>query len=163
MMLGDVAKAAPTQSERNWAALAHLTALLTLIVAASTAGLGHIVGLLVPLAMYVYFSNRSRYVAYHALQATVFQAAAGILYVVAAALSGAMIAVAWTVAGVLTIVLVGIALMPLALGLTLAAGVELVALPALAIFYSLYGAYLVSAGLEFDYPLVGRLVQRSMG
>ncbi len=161
-MFSHVALTAPTQNERTWAALAHLTALLTLAVALSTAGLGHILGLLVPLAMYIYFSSRSRYVAYHALQATVFQAVAAIVYVAAAALSGVMIAVAWTVAGMLTVVLVGIALMPLALGLTVAAGVTLVALPAAAIFYTLYGAYLTYEGREFDYPVVGRLVARSM-
>lgn len=161
-MFGNVSMAAPTQYERNWAALAHLTVLLTLAVAASTAGLAHILGLLVPLAMYVYFSNRSRFVAYHALQATVFQAVAGILYVVVAALAGAMIAVAWTVAGVLTVVFVGILLMPAALALTLLAGMELVALPALAVFYSLRGAYLIYKGHEFDYPVIGRLVSRSM-
>ncbi len=161
-MFGNVALTAPTQHERTWAALAHLTALLTLAVALSTAGLGHILGLLVPLAMYIYFSSRSRYVAYHALQATVFQALAGIVYVAAAALSGVMIAVAWTVAGVLTVVLVGFVLMPLALGLTVAAGVTLVLLPAVAIFYALYGAYLTYEGREFDYPVVGRLVARSM-
>ena len=116
-MMGDISMAAPTQHERNWAAVAHLSAVLTLLIAASTAGVGHILGLLVPLAIYLYFSNRSRYVAYHALQATVFQAVAGIVYVVAAALAGAMIAVAWTVSGVLTVVLVGLVLMPVALGL----------------------------------------------
>jgi len=162
-MFTNYAMAAPTQQERNWAAVAHLTALLTLAIAVSTAGLGHIIGLLVPLSIYLYFSGRSRYVAYHALQATVFQAVAGILYVVAAALSGALIAMAWTVSGVLTVVLVGIVLMPLALGLTLAAGVELVALPLLAIFYSIYGAYQIHSGREFDYPVVGGLVGRSLG
>ena len=162
-MFSNVAIAAPTQHERNWAAVAHLTAVLTLIVAVSTAGLGHIVGLLVPLSIYLYFSGRSRYVAYHALQATVFQAVAGIIYVVAAALSGAMIAMAWTVSGVLTVVLVGILLMPLALGLTLVAGVELLGLPLLALFYSLYGAHQIYNGREFDYPVVGPLVGRSMG
>jgi uncharacterized protein len=160
--MGDRTMAAPTQHERNWAAVAHLTAVLTLLIAVSTAGLGHILGLLVPLAMYLYFSNRSRYVAYHALQATVFQAVAGIVYVIVAALAGALIAVAWTVSGVLTVLLVGIVLIPLALGLTLAAGVELVALPALALFYSLRGAYLIEMGQEFDYPLIGRLVARSL-
>ena len=154
---------APTQHERNWAAIAHLTALSTVVLAASTAGLGHIVGLVVPLAIYLYFSNRSRYVAYHALQATVFQAVAGIIYVVAAGLAGALIAMAWTVSGVLAVVLVGIALMPIALAITLAAGVELVALPLLAVFYSLRGAYLIYQGQEFDYPVVGALVARSMG
>jgi uncharacterized Tic20 family protein len=163
MTMSDYAVSIPTQHERNWAAVAHLTVFLTLLVAASTAGLGHIVGLLVPLAIYVYFSNRSRYVAYHALQATVFQAVAGILYVIAASLAGAMIAVAWTVSGILAVVLVGIALMPAALALTLAAGVELVGLPALALFYSAYGAYLIYKGQEFDYPVLGRLVARSMG
>jgi uncharacterized Tic20 family protein len=161
-MMGEVSMAAPTQHERNWAALAHLTAVLTLLVAVSTAGVGHILGLLVPLAIYLYFSSRSRYVAYHALQATVFQAVAGILYVIAAALAGAMIAVAWTVSGVLTIVLVGLLLMPVALGVTLLAGVELLALPALGLFYSLRGAYLIYQGQEFDYPVVGLLVARSL-
>ncbi len=161
MMFGEIS-AAPTQTERTWAALAHLTALLTLAVALSTAGLGHILGLLVPLGMYIYFSGRSRYVAYHALQATVFQAVAGIIYVAAAALAGVMITVAWTVAGMLTVVLVGIALMPLALGLTVAAGVTLVALPAVAIFYALYGAHLSYEGREFGYPVVGQLVARSL-
>ncbi len=163
MTMTDYTLAGPTQHERNWAAVAHLTAVLTLVIAASTAGLGHILGLLVPLAIYIYFSNRSRYVAYHALQATVFQAVAGILYVIAASLAGAMIAVAWTVAGVLAVVLVGIALMPAALALTLAAGVELVGLPALALFYSAYGAYLIYKGQEFDYPVLGSLVARSVG
>ena len=163
MTMTEYAMVGPTQHERNWAALAHLTAVLTLIIAASTAGLGHIVGLLVPLAIYIYFSNRSRYVAYHALQATVFQAVAGILYVLAASLAGAMIALAWTVSGMLAVVLVGIALMPAALALTLVAGVELVGLPALALFYSAYGAYLIYKGQEFDYPVLGALVARSVG
>jgi uncharacterized Tic20 family protein len=162
MTFGDVSRAGPTQNERNWAMLAHLSGLLTLLVAVSTAGVGHVVGLLVPLAMYLYFSTRSRYVAYHALQATVFQAVAGIIYVIAAALAGAMIAVAWTVSGLLTVILVGIVLMPLALALTLAAGVELVALPAVGLFYALRGAYMTYHGRDFAYPVVGRLVARSM-
>src|SRR5258706_12278078 len=120
MTMTDYTMAGPTQHERNWAAVAHLTAVLTLVIAASTAGLGHILGLLVPLAIYIYFSNRSRYVAYHALQATVFQAVAGIIYVVAAALAGALFAAAWTVWGVRSVLLVGIGRIPLALGVTLA-------------------------------------------
>ena len=73
-MLNDLPVIGPTQYERNWASLAHLTALLTLIVGASTSGVGAVVALLVPLGMYLYFGGRSRYVAFHALQATVFQA-----------------------------------------------------------------------------------------
>src|SRR5258706_15731132 len=128
MTMTDYTMAGPTQHERNWAAVAHLTAVLTLVIAASTAGLGHILGLLVPLAIYLYFSNRSRYVAYHALQATVFQAVAGILYEVAAALAGGLIAVPWTVSAGPTELRGGILRLPLALRLPLDAGARLAAL-----------------------------------
>jgi len=38
-----------------------------------------------------------------------------------------------------------------------------VALPLLGLFYSLRGAYLIEMGREFDYPLIGPMVARSMG
>ncbi|MEP7359881.1 MAG: DUF4870 domain-containing protein [Anaerolineales bacterium] len=151
-----------TQDERNWAMLAHLTALLTVFTAVATGGPGYIVALLVPLALYLYFSGRSEYAAYHALQATVFQALAGIVYVVVAALAGTVIATAWAVTGVLTVVLVGVALVPVAFGLTLIAAVELLGLPVLLVAYALRGAFLVSEGHEFAYPLVGEVVARSL-
>ena len=49
-MIGELSVGGPSAGERNWAMLAHLTALSTLVIAMSTAGLGHVVGLLVPLA-----------------------------------------------------------------------------------------------------------------
>ena len=157
------AVSAPTQDERNWAMLAHLTALLTAGVAASTGGMGYVVALLVPLGMYLYFAGQSRYVAYHALQATVFQALAGIGYVVAAGALGAAIAAAWAVTGVLSVVLIGLLLLPLALGLTLLAVMEILALPLLGLFYALRGAYLTAQGEPFEYPVVGALVAQSRG
>jgi uncharacterized Tic20 family protein len=153
----------PTQDERNWAMLAHLTTLLTLGLAASTGGVAYVVALLVPLAMYLYFSGRSRFVAFHALQSTVFQALAGIIYVLAGGVVGAAIAAAWVVAGVLSVVLIGLLLLPLALGFTLLAGVQLAALPLLALAYALRGAYLTYQGADFEYPVVGRMVARSLG
>ncbi len=156
------AVAHPTQDERNWAMLAHLTALLTVGVAVSTGGVGYVVALFVPLAMYLYFAGQSRYVAFHALQATVFQALAGIGYVVAASAIGVAIAAAWTVTGLLTLVLVGLVLLPVALGLTLFGAVELVALPVLGLFYALRGAYLTAQGEPFAYPWIGGIVSQSL-
>jgi uncharacterized Tic20 family protein len=153
----------PTQDERNWAMLAHLTTLLTLGLAASTGGAAYVLALLVPLGMYLYFSGRSRYVAYHALQSTVFQALAGIVYVLAGGIVGAAIAAAWVAAGVLSVVLIGLLLIPLALGFTLLAGLQLAALPLLALAYALRGAYLTYQGQDFEYPLVGRMVAQSLG
>ncbi|MCC7360224.1 MAG: DUF4870 domain-containing protein [Anaerolineales bacterium] len=154
---------APTQDERNWAMLAHLSALLTVGVVASTGGVGYVVALLAPLGLYLYFAGQSRYVAYHALQATVFQALAGIGYVLLVGAVGAAIAAAWVVAGVLSVVLIGLLLLPLALGFTLLAVLELLALPLLALFYALRGAYLTAQGEPFAYPLIGALVGHSLG
>lgn len=156
------AGAAPTQDERNWAMVAHLTALLTIGVAATTGGVGYVVALIAPLVMYLYFAGQSRYVAYHALQATVFQALAGIAYVLLAGLVGVVIAVTWTVTGLLIVVLVGLLLLPVALGVTLFGGLQIVTLPLLGLFYALRGAYLTAQGEPFEYPWVGALVAQSL-
>jgi uncharacterized Tic20 family protein len=161
-MLIDQSSISVSQDERNWAMLAHLTALLTVFTALATGGPGYIVALLAPLALYVYFAGRSEYAAYHALQATVFQALAGIVYVAVAALAGTVIAAAWVLTVLLTVLLVGVVLVPLAFGLTLLAGAELLGLPMLLVAYAMRGAYLVSEGRDFSYPGVGTLVARSL-
>lgn len=161
-MLPEPQSAGPTQDERNWAMLAHLTALLTLGVGVSTSGIGYVFALLVPLSLYLYFAGRSRFVAFHALQATVFQALAGILFVVLAAAAGAVIVAAWVVTGVLSIVLLGLLLLPVTLGLTVLAAAQLAAVPLLVLFYALYGAYRTYEGENFHYPWVGAIVARSL-
>ncbi len=161
-MLTDSSLPGPTQDERNWAMLAHLTALLTVVVGVSTGGMGAVFALLVPLGLYLYFGGRSRYVAFHALQATVFQALGAILYVVLAGVTAAAIASAWVVAGLLSIVLVGLLLMPVALALTLFGAVELLAVPAVWLGYTLLGAYRAYQGEPFEYPWIGALVARTL-
>jgi uncharacterized Tic20 family protein len=161
-MMTELPVSGPTQYERNWASLAHLTALLTVVVGASTSGVGAVLALLVPLGMYLYFGGRSRYVAYHALQATVFQAAGAILYVLLAGTLAASIAIAWVIAGVLSVVLVGLALMPFALALTLLGGYAMVAVPVLWVAYSLVGAWRIYNSEPFDYPLVATVVSRTL-
>ena len=142
--------------------LAYLSAVLTVFTAVATGGPGYVVALFVPLALYLYFSGRSDYAAYHALQATVFQALAGVAYVAIAALAGIMLAAAWVVTGVLTVLLVGVFFLPVAFGLTVMAA-ELLGLPVLALAYAVRGAYLTCAGSDFAYPLVGGLVARAWG
>ncbi len=161
-MYNDIPVVGPTQSERNWASLAHLTAVLTVLVGLSTSGLGAVVALLVPLAMYLYFGGRSRYVAFHALQSTVFQAVGAMLYVLLGGTVAAAIAVAWTVSGLLTVVLIGFLLMPGALVISLIGGYALVAMPLLWLAYSLIGAYRTYEGQAFEYPLVAGVVKRTM-
>ncbi len=161
-MLNDMPVSGPTQYERNWASLAHLTALLTVAVGLSTSGAGAVLALLVPLGMYLYFGGRSRYVAFHALQATVFQALGAILYVLLGGGVAAAIALAWVVSGVLSVVLVGFLLMPVALVMTLVGGYMLAAVPLLWLAYSLIGAYRTYEGQPFEYPFVAGAVARTM-
>ncbi len=152
----------PTQLERNWAMLAHLTALLTLVVGLSTGGVGAVVALLVPLAMYLYFRERSPYVAFHALQATAFQSFAGIAFIVAAGLAATLVAGAWVITLALSVVLVGLLLLPVALLLTVVAALGVLALPLAALVYAVRGAYLAYQGLPFEYPWIGAVARRAM-
>ena len=161
-MQSELPSAGRTQLERKWAMLAHLTALLTVVVGISTGGAAAVIALLVPLGLYVYFGSRSRYVAFHALQATAFQAVGGIVYVVLAAGTGLVIAGAWVLSGLLSIVLIGLLLAPVALGLTLVGAVELVTLPILWLAYTLRGAYLTYMGQDFEYLWIGALVARTL-
>jgi uncharacterized Tic20 family protein len=63
-----------TSEERTWAMLAHLSALLGYVVV-----LGQYIA---PLVIYLVYRERSRFVAFHALQALYFQLALLLLWIV---------------------------------------------------------------------------------
>jgi uncharacterized membrane protein len=161
-MLSELEGSSPTQAERNWAMLAHLTALLTALVGAYTGGAGAALALLVPLGMYVYFGGRSRYVAFHALQATAFQAIGGVAWVGMTILVGGVLAGGWALTVLLSLVLVGLVFVPFMLAATLLAVVASLGMLAALIGYPLRGAYLTYEGRAFEYPLVGALAIRTM-
>jgi uncharacterized Tic20 family protein len=152
-----------TAFERNWAMIAHLTALLTAGVGLYTSGLGAALALLVPLGIYVFFSTRSRYVAFHALQATVFQALGGIGWVLLGAVTGTILAGTWIVTGILSLALIGLLLLPIALLATAVCFGLLVSMPIALLVYTLRGAYHAYHGQVFEYPLVGPVVARALG
>ncbi len=118
--------------ERTWAMLAHLSVLLNLI-----SGFG---GPLAALIIYLVFQGRSRYVAYHSLQALIFQ----LLWWAG---GGLLAGIAWAISGTLAMVLIGVLLMPLACLLSL--------LPVGALVYGVIGAIQTSQGQDFRYWLIG--------
>ena len=125
--------------ERTWAMLSHLSVLLNLVT-----------GILGPVAafiIYVVFKDRSRYVAYHSMQSFVFKL---IWWVGAGALAG----VVWAISGALTVVLIGLILMPLACLITL--------LPVAALVYGVVGAIQTSQGQDFRYWLIGDWVRGTL-
>ena len=79
--------------ERTWAMLAPLSVIANLFTG--------LLGPVAALVIYLVYRERSRYVAYHAMQSFVFQ----LIWWVG---GGALIAAAWTVSGILSAVLIGV-------------------------------------------------------
>jgi uncharacterized Tic20 family protein len=125
--------------ERQWAMFAHLSILLNLVTG--------FLGVVAPLVIYMIYKDRSRYVAYHALQSLIFQ----LVWWVG---SGFLIGAAWAVTGVLSAVLIGLLCIPVALVLSL--------IPLAALGYGIYGGVQVSQGRDFKYWLVGDWVRGTL-
>jgi len=143
------------------AALGHASILLTLLLAFA-GGVGAIVGLVVPLIIYLSYRERSRFVAFQAMQALVYQGAGVLTYLVLVIVLALVVTVAWTVSGLLSAVAIGFLLMPFALLLTLLMVVFLLGAPLAWIAYGLYAAYQVYQGDPFRYWLLGEWVEREV-
>ena len=129
--------------ERTWSLLAHLSVLLSLV----TGFAGPIAALIV----YLVFKDRSRKVAYHALQAMIFQ----LIWWYG---GGLLIGVMWATVGILSVILIGIILIPIAIVMTLV----LLLLPMGAVIYGIIGAVRVNQGQDFKYWLVGDWVRSTL-
>jgi hypothetical protein len=128
-----------TSDERTWAMLAHLSVLANLV----TGLLGPVAALII----YLVYKDRSRYVAYHSMQAFVFQL---VWWVGGGALSGA----SWAISGILSAVLIGLFLMPIACLVSL--------IPIAALVYGVVGAVQCSQGGDFRYWLIGDWVRGTL-
>jgi uncharacterized Tic20 family protein len=149
--------------EDEWtaAALAHASVLLTLILGAA-GGIGALIGPAVALAMYFGYREKSRFVAFHALQSFAYQLVGVLLYAVFAAVSAVWISIAWTISGLLSAVLVGLLMMPFALLMTLLMVLVLVGAPFIWLGYGLYASYQVYQGRNFYYRFIGDWIEREV-
>ena len=129
--------------ERTWSVLAHLSVLLNLITGFA--------GPIAALVIYLVYRDRAHKVAYHALQALIFQL---IWWYGGGLLIGAM----WAFVGALSAILIGIILIPIAIVMTLILAV----LPMGAVIYGIIGAIQVNQGQDFEYWLVGRWVRNTL-
>ncbi len=125
--------------ERTWAMLAHLSVLVNLI--------SGFLGPVAALVIYLVYKDRSRYVAYHSMQAFVFQL---VWWVGGGILAG----VAWTITGVLSAVLIGLLCIPLAALVS--------AMPLVALIYGIVGGVQANQGQDFKYWLVGDWVRGTL-
>jgi uncharacterized Tic20 family protein len=125
--------------ERTWAMIAHLSVLVNLA--------SGVLGPVVAFVIYAVYKDRSRYVAYQSLQSFVFQ----LVWWIG---GGAMVGLVWAVTGVLSIVLIGLILIPFACIFTL--------LPVAALVYGVYGGIEASQGRDFKYWLIGDWVRGTL-
>jgi uncharacterized protein len=132
------AAAAPLSAsdERTWAMLAHLSVLANLVTG--------VLGPFIALIIYLVYRDRSRYVAYQSMQAFIFQL---ITWVGSGILIGGM----WLIVGLLSIVVIGVFLIPFAVIATICLGI----LPLVGLIYGIVGAIETSQGKDFKYWLVG--------
>ena len=125
--------------ERTWAMLAHLSILLNLVTG--------LLGLVGALIIYLVYQNRSRYVAYHALQSLIFQSIVWLG-------GGILAAVTWAITGVLSAILVGLLCIPIALVISL--------IPLGGVVYGIVGGIQCNQGQDFRYWLVGDWVRGTL-
>jgi uncharacterized Tic20 family protein len=145
--------------EDEWtaAALAHASVLLTLILGAA-GGIGALIGPAVALAMYFGYREKSRFVAFHALQSFAYQLVGVLLYAVFAAVSAVWISIAAIMSASLLLTIVGLLMMPLALLMVLV----LVGAPFIWLGYGLYASYQVYQGRNFYYRFIGDWIEREV-
>lgn len=149
-----------TRNEMAWAAVAHASILLTLLLGVSTGGIAAILGPIVPAIIWYVFRDRSEYVVEQARQATIFQLV-GILALLALAIVGAiLVAAGWVVSAVLVVVLIGLILMPVMLIVTLAWVAAVVALPIVQVVYGCYAALEAYNGRPFRYWWIADVIDR---
>jgi uncharacterized Tic20 family protein len=141
------------------AALAHASILITL-VSAFAGGVGALLGLVIPLVIYLSHRARSRTIAFQALQALVYQGAGVLAYVGLALVLALIVAGLWIIVGLLSAVVVGFLLMPAAVLTTGLMVVVLLLAPLAWLGYGLYAAYQVYQGGHFRYLFIGDWIER---
>ena len=153
----------PPPDSSGWtvAALAHASVLLTL-VSAFAGGVGALIGLVVPLVIYLSYRERSRFIGFQALQALVYQGMGVLAYLVIAIALALVVTAVWVITGLASVVVVGFLLIPPALLITGVTVIALLVAPLAWVVYGLYAAYQVYQGGAFRYWLLGEWLEREV-
>ncbi len=159
VMEGRFSHPATTSDERTWAALAHASTLLTLLVSMASAGIGGLLLVFLPLAIYLSYKDRSPYVAYHAAQAFALQVVGTAGFLVAILAAVVVLAAVWVVTALLSVILIGLILIPIALLLTLLLVFVLIAVPFVIGGFSIAATAQTANGVDYEYPYLGRWVR----
>lgn len=145
--------------ERMWAALAHLSTLLTFFIGLPT-GVGLIVTLLIPLMIYLYYRERSEYVAFHAMQSFALQMIGTIGAVV---LLVAGVTVALVASFALLITLIGALLIPFVWLAFVLLAIVAMGMPIIMVVFGIIAAWESYTGKWYRLPFLGEWLERHFG
>jgi hypothetical protein len=147
-----------TSEERTWAALAHASTLLTVFGTFLSGGVGVFILPFVPLFIYFAYREKSQYVAEQAMQALAFQLLATVGFVVAVVAGVLIIVAAWAITALLSIILIGLLLIPVALLITLIVPAVLALIPFVFAGLGLVGTIEAANGKDYRAPFIGDAV-----
>ncbi len=153
-----LANVTTTSEERTLAAIAHASTLLTLLVGFPTLGLGGVLFAFIPFLIYLAYKDKSRFIAYHAAQAFALQVIATVGWFVLFLAGILVVTILWVVTGVLSMILIGLILIPVAILVTLAVVTVWIGAPFVFGAFSLVSAIETANGHDYHYPYVGQWV-----
>ncbi|NDJ55312.1 MAG: DUF4870 domain-containing protein [Chloroflexi bacterium] len=155
---GRLAQPETTRQERTWAALAHLSTLVTLLLGLPSLGLTGVLLVFVPLMIYFAFRDRSEFVAYHAAQAFALQVA-GTVGLFAAMLLGVLVLVLGVAIGaVLSVILIGVVVILAVVLVFTVYTLALLLVPFAMMVLSIIATFETGSGKNYQYPYIGRWV-----
>lgn len=151
-----------TDDEKLWAAVAHGSIWITLVISVMTVGTLVPVSVFIPLVIYFLFRKRSDYVAFHALQAFVLQLFGTIGAFLLLVVGGTVWAVGFVIALLAMVVLIGFILVPVwglvGIALLLAAAL----MPLASLLYGTIATIETYNGRDYRYPFISRWVDRQL-
>lgn len=151
-----------TSEERTWAALAHASMLVTLALSIPTLGVGGLLTVWLPLAIYAVYKDKSDFVAFHAMQAFLLQLISSIGFLIFIIVGSVALIFAWVLSAVLVVILIGLLLLILCAVLTGLFSVAVVIYPFVVGIFSMVATIQAAGGADYSYPYVGRWAERMM-
>ncbi|MEM7033518.1 MAG: DUF4870 domain-containing protein [Chloroflexota bacterium] len=145
--------------EKKLALLAHSSILLTFIVAVTTNGFATLIPILIPFFIWFAYRDRSDYVAFHALQATVYQFASILLFGAFAVGLAIVLLLVWLIVAILSFFIVGLVLIPVAVLLTVLTSTLLAVFPLVSLGYGLVATWEVYARSDFRYRWIADWIE----
>lgn len=150
------------EDERLWSSIAHLSIWITVLGGLFTSGAVVPFSIFIPLAIFLYWRKRSDFVAFQALQAFAVQVLITVGVALAMFAGGIVWGLGLVIALLLMIVLVGFILVPLWAIVGVVGALALMVAPFVALVFGTMGAARTYAGRDFQYPVVGRWLDRHL-